>query len=171
MFFKVIKSNFNFKNFKPVLKVDKTKGITFYTLENVIPRLQHGNKLAFISIPTNSEVVHYNKKSKANRIMVEKVIDIKDWEMWEKEEFCLDAIEKSVYNFKFIKNQTEAICTKAIEKDAWSLMFVKIQTDALCLLAVKKNFLLLQIVKNKTDEVCKIAIKQNPFAKNFIRSY
>lgn len=35
--------------------------------------------------------------------MVEKVIDIKDWEMWNDEKFCLDAIEKSVYNFKIIK--------------------------------------------------------------------
>lgn len=109
----------------------------FFPAENVPFFLCYGSKLAFVSIPNDSKIVRFPNYSISNKIVIEKIIDIKDWEMWENNEFCNEAVKKYGLALEFVKNQTEAVCLQAIKQSSFSFKFVKNQTEALCLEAIK----------------------------------
>lgn len=71
------------------------KGLYFCSLENVPHWCRFGSKLAFVSIPDDTKVIHFRNKSKADCIYIEK-IDLKNWEMWKNEEFCEKAVNKII---------------------------------------------------------------------------
>jgi type I site-specific restriction-modification system R (restriction) subunit len=67
----------------------------FFPAENVPFFLCYGSKLAFVSIPNDSKIVRFPNYSISNKIVIEKIIDVKDWEMWENNEFCLKAVKQN----------------------------------------------------------------------------
>ena len=146
------------------------RGIYFYESKNVPLWLNYGSNLAFISIPEDAEVVHFNDKSKTSKVVIEKIINVKDWEMWENEEFCLKAVKLYTKSLKFVKNQTDDIVLAAIKKNPNSLELVKNQNETICLQAVKRDGKALQYVKDQTDEICLEALKNEGNALEDVRN-
>lgn len=201
MFFKVLNSTLRHNNFSYQLGLnidsklfnDKEcqNGLHFSSLEHLPLWLKYGDKLAFISIPVDSRVIHFKNKSKADKIFINEIINLEDWKMWENEEFCMRAIEDYWWALEYIKNQTEEMCIKAVKKDGYvlkyvqnqtetvvlegmkqngiALKYVRNQTEAICLQAVKQNGMALQHVINQTPEICLEAIKQNPEASKYVK--
>lgn len=61
-------------------------GFHFCELKDIFSWFNYWNKLAFISIPDDAKVIHFNYKSKVDRIFIIEIIE--DWKMWENEKFC-----------------------------------------------------------------------------------
>lgn len=66
-------------------------------------------RLAIVSIPKNAKLIHHGKFICTNKWKIEKVINTKDWEMWDDEDFCLNAVKQTRNALRFVRNQTEAI--------------------------------------------------------------
>ncbi len=147
-------------------------GLHFCRKEDVPEWLSFGTKLAFVSIPETAKVCHFQNKnkSKADSIFIEKIIDLKDWNEWENENFCLEAVKKNRCSLLFVKNQTEKICLEAVKRDGYSLVNVKKQTEKICLEAVRTCGLALKFVKNQTEEICFEAVKCNSYALQFVKN-
>ncbi len=146
------------------------KGLHFCKKEDVGLWLSYGSKLAFITIPETAKVCHFKNKSKANSIFIEKVINLKDWNEWENENFCLEAVKQNGKALYYVENQTEEICLEAVKQNGNALQFVKNQTEEMCLKAVKQYGNALEYVKNQTEEICLKAVKQNGNALQFVKN-
>lgn len=132
-------------------------GMHFCSSEEQVPLwLEYGSKLAFISIPDDAKVIHKNNFSKASKIIINNIINLKDWDMWENQEFYLNALEKNPLSLQYVKAQTEEICFKAVKQNGLALQHIKNQNKALCLEAVKQNGAALQFAKDcaQTDTFC-----------------
>lgn len=120
---------------------DATKcqnGLHFCEAKDIPHWRNYGSKLAFVSLPSDAAVIHYNTKSKADRIIIDKIIDIADWEMWDSFEFCLTAVQANGFSLKFIKNQTIDICLAAVQQNGHALVYVKDQATEICAAASKQ---------------------------------
>ena len=151
--------------------------------------------IAKVTIPSNASVYVEKDKFKADQFVLDldnKVL-IKDFYMWENEEFCKISVSQAdVRNLIFVKNQPDEICKLAVRHDWRALQYVllqtdeictlavsqygrafewvKDQTDELCKLAVSHNGCMLEFVINQTDEICKIAVSQNGCALQYVRN-
>jgi len=117
-----------------------------------------------VEIPKGEEVIQYEKKYKAKRIIIH---DAKN--AYEDYEICKLAVQEDGYALRFIKEQTEELCKLAIQQNSWALQFVKEQTEELCKLALKKHCLTLQFVKEQNPELCKLALQQNCCALQYVK--
>jgi hypothetical protein len=178
MFFKVLNSALNHNDFQYVigLNIDTNpfndkeceNGLHFCESKDVYLWLSYGSKLAFISIPNDAKVIHFWNKSKADRIFIEKIIDLKDWEMWENKEFCIEAIKLNKNSLEFIKNQNNDLCLEAVKCNGSDLKYIINQTEEMCFEAVKQNGNALEYIINQTEEMCFEAVKQNGNALQFV---
>ena len=109
-----------------------------------------------VEIPEGEEVIKYETKLKAKRIILS---DTK--KAYEDYEICKLAIQQNGRTLQYVKEQTEELCKFAVQQNGWALQYVKEQTEELCKLAVQQNGLALQFVKEQTEELCKFAVKQN----------
>lgn len=95
-----------------------SESICFCTAENIHSLLNsQSSKLAFVSIPNDAKINYFSDKNLTNKIIIEKVIHLKDWEMWKNKEFCLKAVKKNGLVLKFIENQTETVCLEAVKQN------------------------------------------------------
>lgn len=186
MYYKAMNSNLKQFNFQyqlglnidtnPFNNKECENGLHFCTSNQLFqwikldPLKKRCSSIAFISIPDDAKVIHFKDKSKADRIYIEKIIDLNDWEMWENEEFCLNAVKRNGCFLGFVKNQTEVVCLEAVKQTGYALLFVKNQTETVALEAVKQNGIVLQDVKNQTGEICLEAVKQNGYALRYVRN-
>lgn len=88
---------------------DRTTGFVIYEKDDVpcFVDVEYGNKLAFISLAKNSFVKKEDEHfTRTNKIYIEKIINIEDWEMWNDPIFCLEAAKRAWQALRFIKNQT-----------------------------------------------------------------
>ena len=169
-YFKVFYSNKDGSKFKLGSNHSFKEKVCLYTTENICSQIGFGFQLAFISIPCNAEIKKVGARVETDRYVVTKVIDFKDWEMWNDEKFCLQAVKDNPYALQYIDKQTEEMCMIAVRKAGWSLQYAKIQTEEMCMIAVRNNYLALKFVKNKTESICYEAIKSSPLALDLITS-
>ncbi len=145
-------------------------GLHFCKKEDVMLWLSYGSKLAFITIPETAKVCHFKDKSKADSIVIKKVIMLRDWSEWENKEFCLEAVKENGDFLGYVNNQTEEMCLEAVKQNGNALYFVKNQTEEICLEAVKRDGCALHYIKNQTEEICLEAVKQNGMTLSFVRN-
>lgn len=159
---------------KPFTEGEWGNGFYFYSLEQISMWLMHGSKLAFVSIPEDAKVVHFDYGSKADRIYIEKIIELVDWEMWKSEEFCLKVLSNPDYhnNLKYFENRfyDKEFCLKAVKLNGLILNYVKDRTDDICLEAIKQNGRALVYAKGNNNRLSLEAIKQTPDALEYVQN-
>jgi len=116
-----------------------------------------------VEIPEGEEVIEYETKLKAKRIILS---DPK--KAYDDYEICKMAFQKYGCALRYMKEQTEEICEMAVQQDGWALKYVKEQTEEICKLAVEQNGSALQFVNEQTEEICKLAVQQNGKALQFV---
>jgi len=174
-----------FENFpsKKSWFIDNISYPTFVPIEKLKFKCDTYKYIAVVTI-LNDAIIHtYNYKVQANKIFVERFIELENWDKWNDYEFCLKFVKRNPAAIQFIKEpsyelrmiavkngrnvlkyideQTEELCRIAIIKsDGFSFKDVKDKTLALCLLAVKKDPWNIQFVENQTPAVCLLAVKK-----------
>ena len=130
-----------------------------------------GSYIAKVSIPSNASVYVEKDKFKADQFVLDldnKVL-IKDFYMWENEEFCKISVSQAdTYNLVFVRNQPDEICKLAVKHDYRALEYVLLQTDEICKIAVSNHGFALEFVKDQTDDICKMAVK-NGYGLEFVK--
>ena len=166
-----VDSNFNYSSFCPY---EDTDGLRFKELDQVYidrncdPEYDFG--IAFITIPADAKVHTSRYFHKADKLIVDKIIPLEDWEMWDNREFCERILSQTGNALRFVKNQTPELCLTAVRQNGDAIRFVKNQTPGLCVEAVKQNISALQHVINQTPELCQMAIHKNDQACHYIRN-
>lgn len=159
---------------KPFTEGEWGNGFYFYSSEQIPCWLMHGSKLAFVSIPEDAKVVHFNYGSKADRIYIEKIIELVDWEMWKNEEFCLKVLDNSDFhiNLKYFQNRfyDDDFCLKAVKQDGLVLQYVNNRTKDICLEAIKQNGRALIYASGYNNSLSLEAVKQNPDALQYVQN-
>ena len=127
--------------------------------------------IAKVTIPSNASVYVEKDKFKADQFILDldnKVL-IKDFYMWENEEFCRISVSQAdTYNLVFVRNQPDEICKLAVKHDYRALEYVINQTDEICKIAVSNHGFALEFVKDQTDDICKMAVK-NGYGLEFVK--
>ena len=127
--------------------------------------------IAKVTIPSNASVYVEKDKFKADQFVLDldnKVL-IKDFYMWENEEFCKISVSQAdTYNLVFVRNQPDEICKLAVKHDYRALEYVLLQTDEICKIAVSNHGFALEFVKDQTDDICKMAVK-NGYGLEFVK--
>jgi hypothetical protein len=127
--------------------------------------------IAKVTIPSNASVYVEKDKFKADQFILDldnKVL-IKDFYMWENEEFCKNSVSQAdTYNLVFVRNQPDEICKLAVKHDYRALEYVINQTDDICKIAVSNHGFALEFVKDQTDDICKMAVK-NGYGLEFVK--
>lgn len=200
MFYFVMTEDFTYRDSKYVLDLNvdlnynpenyyKCRNGLFCCREVDVPQfLNNGSKLAFISIPDDAKAEFAGSRIQADKIVVTKIIDLKDWEMWENEEFCIKAIRRYsnvakyiknpeiLFNaikwnplaLEFVENQTEEMCLEAVSRQPYTIQFVKNRTDKICAKALEKEPLTLRYVKNQNERMCLEAVTRNGWALHYV---
>jgi hypothetical protein len=86
---------------------------------------------------------------KANKFVLKKRILLKDFSLWNDENFCKLMIKQNSDTLEFIKEQTKDICEFAVQQNYRLLKFVKEPTKEICELAKALEF----AEKEKTKEM------------------
>ena len=127
--------------------------------------------IAKVTIPSNASVYVEKDKFKADQFILDldnKML-IKDFYMWENEEFCKISVSQAdTYNLVFVRNQPDEICKLAVKHDYRALEYVLLQTDDICKIAVSNHGFALEFVKDQTDDICKMAVK-NGYGLEFVK--
>ena len=127
--------------------------------------------IAKVTIPSNASVYVEKDKFKADQFVLDldnKML-IKDFYMWENEEFCKISVSQAdTYNLVFVRNQPDEICKLAVKHDYRALEYVLLQTDEICKIAVSNHGFALEFVKDQTDDICKMAVK-NGYGLEFVK--
>ena len=95
-----------------------------------------------VEIPKGEEVVEYENKLKAKRIILSA-----PKKAYEDYEICKIVIQVIGMCLGFVKEQTEELCKLAVQQEGGALYFVKEQTEELCKLAVQQDGMAIQFVK------------------------
>lgn len=103
-----------------------------------------------------------------NDLEIQEIKHIKDFELWENENFCEYMIKTYKCSIVYVKCHTQKIHLLAVSVCGLNLKYIDDQDDELCLRAVTKNGMALQHVKNKTDKIKIAAITNNSYAIQFI---
>jgi len=177
-YYKILSADLTHNDFKyqlglnvdsqPFDDVECQNGLHFADEKNIYRWLSYGDQLAYVSIPPDARVVHFGDKSKADKIIIDRIIPLAAWHAWEDPEFCLAAVRQSGKALYYIVKQTRELCLEAIKKNAYALKYVKHQTEELCLAAVRRDGFALQYVHNQTPEICLAAVQQYSSALSFV---
>jgi hypothetical protein len=128
--------------------------------------------IAKVTIPSNASVYVEKDKFKADQFVLDldnKVL-IKDFYMWENEEFCKISVSQAdTHNLVFVRNQPDEICKLAVKHDWSALKYVINQTEDICKIAVSNHAYALQYVKVQTDEICKMALSRHGYGLEFVK--
>jgi hypothetical protein len=82
------------------------------------------------------------------------MIDLRDPNVVQTEEICMEAVKRNGYVLRHIHNQTKAMCLEAVKQFGCALQHVHNQTYGICLQAVRTDGIALGYVKNQTDDIC-----------------
>jgi len=156
-------------NDEPFNQYEFSNGMYFYREEQIARWINDGDNLAVVSIPQDAQVCHFTDQSKADKIHIEKIIPLANWDRWNDLEFCLNAVRQNGLALKFVKEQTPKICLEACKENGNALEYVKEQTPEICLEAVKENGLVLQFVKEQNSDICLEAVRQNGLALEYVK--
>jgi hypothetical protein len=126
--------------------------------------LNDGYKLAFISLPIGNISEYRETKYVTNNMIIKKVINLKDWKMWENEKFCLETVRENGMALEYVKNPTFEIIEEALKKDEMALEYVSNET---LLHAVLKDPKCLSLIpeKRQTPLMYVVALHSNPDPK------
>jgi len=144
-------------------------GLHFCREDQIAYWFGYGENLAIVQIPQDAQVCHFPDKSKADKIHIERIIPLADWERWEDPEFCLKIIKQDGELLKYIKKQTKEMCLAAVRQDGLALQYVREQTEEICLAACRQDGLALQYVAEQTEEICLAAVKEIGLALQYVR--
>jgi len=155
-------------------------GGLYYTDTYNIPFFFHyGTKIARVTIPKGTRVHHEGNKSKADRLILSDIVDIKDWCMWKDYKVCLNAVKLdfSCSVLRYVKyrdmsvDEYTEICLEAVRVHGMMLClvngrFAKHRYYDICVEAVKRNtdalmFARVDLLKDKYAFVCLEAVKQD----------
>jgi len=133
----------------------------------------YGHKLARVSIPDDAKVYVERDKFKADKIILEDIVDFNDVP----DEFWLNMFPRSdripddtINALQFIKKQPEQLCIRVVQTDGMALRFVKNPSEDVYRAAAKKNGLAIKLIKNPSEDVCIYAVRQNGLAIKFIEN-
>lgn len=124
-----------------------------------------GTKLAYVRIPDDARVYIEKNKFKANKIIIDKILDFHDVD----DKFWINIINKDSGVLEYIKKQTVDICIQAVKINGLNLRYVKGQTDEICMVAVKQNGMALQYVLKQTIDICILAVQQDGMALQYVK--
>ena len=144
-------------------------GLHFADEKQLAKWLDYGTHLAFISIPPDARTVHFADKSKADRIVIDKIITLADWDMWDDPIFCMSIVQQNGESLKYVKEQTPEICLAAVLQNGYALKHVREQTDEICIAAVRQNGFALKHVREQTPKICITAVARNGFALKYVQ--
>ena len=113
--------------------------------------------------------VSHQKEGQSVQNFIEEIKDSQDSTLNDINKEDLEAVKKSGWALRHVKNQTPEICMEAVKQNGWALKFVQDQTPEICMAAVKQNGLALKYVKNQSPEICMAAVKQNGQALEYIQ--
>jgi hypothetical protein len=148
-------------------------GLYYTTIDNIAYYINVGTKLGFVSIPEDAQVYkdpEGNDKWKADKIIIDKIIELRDFEGWNDEKYCMDAVKKNGYCLQYVKNQIPDICLEAVRQDGYILKYVEKQTPELCMEAVKSSGGSLKYVLEQTPELCMEAVKHDGCALQYVKN-
>jgi len=173
-YYKVLRNDMTHNRFKyqlglnidsqPFDNREYRNGLHFADEKNICKWLYCGDQLAYVSIPPDAQTVHFLDNSKADKLIIDKIIPLAEWHVWEDPEFCLATVQQNWYALKYVKDQTEEICLAAVRQYGCSLEYVKEQTPVICLAAVQQDGDALKYVKEQTDDICLAAVQQDGLA-------
>lgn len=118
-----------------------------------------------VKIPEGEEVIEYETKLKAKRIILSE-----PKKAYEDYEICKMAVQQNGIALQFIEKQTEEICKLAVQQNGWALQYVISQTEEICKLAIQQQKgWVLQFVKEQTPELCKLTLPLNGLALEYVK--
>lgn len=183
--------NLNYKHFdftyKHGLNIDHIKfnpmgkcnpgGLYFSDIDKILLYIYTDCYICKVTIPDDAYVYIEDYKFKADRIFLdlENKVKIRDFYIWNDNEFCCKAVKEYGWPLKFIniEFQTKELCETAINKYGGKLLEYicdKFHTEELYKLAVQKDGIALQFVKTpfKTQEICLMAVKEYWWAIRYV---
>jgi len=117
-----------------------------------------------VEIPQGEEVIEYDTKLKAKRIILSE-----PKKAYENNKICKLVVQQNGCALRFVKEQTEELCKMAVQRDDCALQYVKEQTEELCKMTVQQNGLALRYVKEQTEEICKLSVLHNGRALYYVK--
>jgi Domain of unknown function (DUF4116) len=82
------------------------------------------------------------------------MIQLRDPNVNQTEEMCMEAVKQYGCALEYVKNQTEKICMRAVKQNCFALRYVRNQTHAICMRALEQDICAIYYVNNKTDAIC-----------------
>ena len=113
--------------------------------------------------------VSHQKEGQSVQNFIEEIKDSQDSTLNDINKEDLEAVKKSGWALRHVKNQTPEICMEAVKQNGWALKFVQDQTPELCMAAVKQDGRALEFVQNQTPEIIQAAIEEDPDAIEFVK--
>jgi len=158
----------------PFNNVECEAGLHFCSATQVPFWLCYGSYLAFVEIPHDAKVVHFKNKSKADKIIITKIIKLEDWELWKNRAFCLSAVSYNGKALQYVHDKTHDICLAAVKQCGEALGYVDNKTDELRIAAVEQSKNAILYVIDITEEICLALVNaggQNVSTLNYVPSY
>lgn len=91
--------------------------------------------------------------------MITEVVPHKEeFEKWNDETYCLNAVKQDGLKLQFVHNQTGDICMAAVKQYGGALRYVHNQTKDICMEAVKKDRRALNYIHDKDILVIEITV-------------
>jgi hypothetical protein len=131
-----------------------------------------------VILPDDAQIfIEYDEINKCDKYKTNKLILgekqlIRTLNVWNDEAYCLNAINKNMASFIYIKNQTSQICMVAVKHCPEVIQLINNQTSELCFEAIKQNPYLLKYVDKQTYDLQLLAVKNGGLSLehvNFIR--
>ena len=162
------------KHYKYVCGLNDSKtiyGIPFGDIYYVIDNIEKGIYVRKIKVPVDAYIETIDKNCfLADRLIMEKNIYVKDFNMWYDDWFCIMAIKKNPRLITYVKHQKIEMCEYVIMKDVWNFVSILYPTYKMCQYALSKDGCLINYIDDQTTELCEIAIDNNPFSLKYVRN-
>ena len=70
------------------------------------------------------EVVRILQEEEKERVVIEGVGDVTEYEKWYDEEYCKLAVQENGDALQYVKTQTEELCKLAVQENGYALRYV-----------------------------------------------
>jgi hypothetical protein len=101
-------------------------GIYFTEKQFLYKYVAYHTYVAELTIPDDAQVYKdpEGDKWKADKILIHKIYKIDEFEGWQDNAFCMNAVQYNGFNLQYIKSQTEEMCVDAVTENGYAITFV-----------------------------------------------
>jgi hypothetical protein len=154
----------------------------FIDLKKIFFAEEKYNKIVFLEIPDDAEIIVHENNFITNMYIIKKIIKLDDlyfdYVYEEKELYkVLDYLSKNNVNLlgmdKFIKHKLNETIKIFCSNNGYNIRFVKNPSDELCILAFENNSECIKYMKNLSEEMCLYIVNNKKYHKyfNYIEKY